>query len=206
MISIEVLMAFMLATAVICLVPGPDNLYVLNQSAQHGASAGIYVTLGLCTGLVGHTAAVTLGIATLLQTSVWGFTVLKILGAAYLLYLAWQLFHAAQLKVSREVEVLAPRTLYLRGVWMNLTNPKVTLFFLAFLPQFISSSQQAVWSQTMLLGFLVIVTTLVVFSTIALLASWLGKWLCSEVAQKRLNRLTSGLFVILALNLLVATP
>ena len=135
MFSPEVLVVFFTASVLLGLAPGPDNIFVLTQSALHGRFAGFVVVLGLCTGLMVHTVAVAVGVAAVFQTSALAFTVLKAVGAAYLLYLAWQAFRAgtATLKGRGNGETGLLR-LYGRGIVMNVTNPKVAIFFLAFLP------------------------------------------------------------------------
>ncbi|MEX0615235.1 MAG: LysE family transporter, partial [Methylophaga sp.] len=89
MLPVESLLPFVVASALLAIAPGPDNIFVLTQSTLYGKRSGILITLGLCTGLIFHTCLVALGVATLLQTSGWAFAVLKVLGASYLLYLAW---------------------------------------------------------------------------------------------------------------------
>jgi threonine/homoserine/homoserine lactone efflux protein len=95
MIPLDTLAAFFLASVLLALSPGPDNIFVLTQSALYGKLAGISVTMGLCTGLIVHTLAVTFGVAVIFQTSAMAFAALKICGAGYLLYLAWQAFRAS---------------------------------------------------------------------------------------------------------------
>ncbi|HEY5931038.1 MAG TPA: LysE family translocator, partial [Burkholderiales bacterium] len=95
MIPLDSVLVFFTASALLALAPGPDNIFVLTLSALHGRKAGLLVTLGLCTGLVGHTLAVALGIAALFQASAIAFAALKIAGACYLLYLAWGAFRAS---------------------------------------------------------------------------------------------------------------
>lgn len=179
-------------------------MFVLTQSALYGRASGILVTLGLCTGLLVHTAAVALGIAVLFQTSVIAFTALKIAGACYLLYLAWQAFHAApstQRKVGATTR--SAWALYRRGIFMNITNPKVSIFFLAFLPQFASPERGSVAIQMMILGALFICATLIIFGAIAILAGTLGAWLGrSIVAQRYLNGIAGVVFAALAIKLL----
>lgn len=138
MISFDTTLQFIAVAAVLGLVPGPDNLFVLMQSAMHGIRSGFAVTLGLCTGLIVHTTAVAFGVAALFAASAIAFTVLKLVGAAYLLYLAWGAFRAGATTDSLAQESTNSfRSLYFRGVIMNITNPKVAIFFLAFLPQFV---------------------------------------------------------------------
>lgn len=137
MIDSNVLLAFFTTSVILALSPGPDNLFVLAQSAQNGRRAGLFVTLGLATGLIGHTVAVAYGLAAIVHSSALAFTILKGVGAAYLLYLAWQALRAAALTGQGEpVQAYSMGALYRRGIVMNLSNPKVSLFFMAFLPQF----------------------------------------------------------------------
>ena len=130
MLPLETLGAFFVTAIVMGLAPGPDNIFVLTQSALYGFRAGIVTTLGLMTGLFGHTAAVALGVAALFQTSEMAFMVLKCAGAAYLLYLAWLSFRSGASRAWLEQSTFPGYwALYRRGVIMNITNPKVTLFF-----------------------------------------------------------------------------
>ena len=135
MIPIETITIFFAASVALALAPGPDNIFVLTQSALHGRAAGLFVTIGLCTGLLVHTAVVSLGIAAVFATSAVAFNVLKIIGAGYLLYLAWKVLSAEASSINGNNDSdISFRRLYARGVIMNITNPKVAIFFLAFLP------------------------------------------------------------------------
>lgn len=199
----EILISFIGITILVALSPGPDNLYVLMQSALHGHAAGIWVTLGLCTGLIVHTTAVSLGLAALLQSSATAFTLLKLVGAIYLLYLAWQAFKAGSLHLNKQnTPILNRLQLYRRGVLMNISNPKVSLFFLAFLPQFVSVKAGHVSQQIWLMGLITIVVTFIVFSSIALLSGKLKALNSSTKAQNILHRITAIIFVGLAMKLL----
>jgi threonine/homoserine/homoserine lactone efflux protein len=203
--SPEASLAFFAASVLLALAPGPDNLFVLAQSAVAGRRAGLLVVLGLCTGLLFHTAAVALGLATLFATSVVAFTIIKWLGAAYLCYLAWQAFRAGPgVSGAGEGEYSAGR-LYRRGIIMNVTNPKVSLFFLAFLPQFVSPQAGSVGLQVAWLGFLFIVATLLVFGAIAVFAGSAGEFLRRSVrARITLNRAAGAVFLALAARLALA--
>lgn len=204
MIPIDALISFFFAAVLLSLAPGPDNVFVLTQSALYGRVSGILVTLGLCTGLLVHTAAVALGIAVIFQSSPAAFSALKIIGAAYLLYLAWQAFRAAPESLNGVTSTTRSRAaLYRRGIYMNISNPKVSIFFLAFLPQFASPERGSVAVQMMILGGLFICATLIIFGTIALLAGTLGAWLSrSDTAMRYLNRVAGVVFAALALKLL----
>lgn len=206
MIPVETIMVFLAASVALGFAPGPDNIFVLTQSALHGRKAGGFVTLGLCTGLLVHTAAVSLGVAAVFQTSALAFNILKIVGAIYLLYLAWQAFRAGATNLeARNDDRMSPRKLYLRGVIMNITNPKVAIFFLAFLPQFADPAMGSITIQMLMFGGLFIMATLVVFGAIAWSAGFLGEWLKgSEKAQVIMNRIAGTVFTGLALRLAFA--
>ncbi len=208
MIPIETIAIFFAASITLGLAPGPDNIFVLTQSALYGRKAGILVTLGLCTGLLIHTAAVALGIAAIFQTSVLAFNILKIIGALYLLYLALQAFRASPTTLDEEgKQELLWHKLYRRGIIMNITNPKVVIFFLAFLPQFADPSLGSISTQILWLGTLFIVATLLVFGTVAWFAGFLGEWLKSSAkAQLIMNRIAGTVFIGLALRLAVTEP
>lgn len=204
MIPFEALTAFVLASLLLALAPGPDNIFVLTQSALHGKISGLFVTLGLCTGLIVHTTAVALGVAVIFQASAVAFTLLKTVGACYLLYLAWQAFRASATKpaVEKNTPGLTPGRLYLRGIVMNVTNPKVSIFFLAFLPQFADPARGPIAVQIIMLGGLFILATVLVFGTIALTAGAVGEWLNrSKRAQLVMNRIAGLVFIGLALKI-----
>jgi len=203
MIPGDVLLLFVAASAALAVAPGPDNIFVLTQSAIHGTKAGILVTLGLCTGLLVHIAAVALGVAAIFKTSAIAFTVLKVAGAAYLLYLAWQAFRAGTAKIATSNEKpIGGISLYSRGILMNVTNPKVAIFFLAFLPQFADPSRGPIPVQIIALGAIFMATAFAIFSLISWAASRIGDWLKkSERAQVGINRLAGTVFVLLACRL-----
>ncbi|MFO7830891.1 MAG: LysE family translocator [Desulfuromonadaceae bacterium] len=203
--AFDTLIPFFFVSIMLGLAPGPDNIYVLTQSAVQGRSAGMVVTLGLCTGLVLHTTLVALGIAALIAASPALFTLLKLGGAGYLLYLAYQAFRADAATVrTREGGVVAYGYLYRRGVLMNMSNPKVSVFFLAFLPQFVEADGAAVTQQMVILGGVFILATLLVFNSIALAAAYLAKGLRnSRTAQVVLYRITGAVLSLLALRLLL---
>ncbi len=200
---IETLSVFFAASVALALAPGPDNIFVLTQSALYGRSSGIMVTLGLCTGLLFHTTAVAVGVAVLFQTSAIAFNALKFLGAAYLLYLAWQAFRAGASDLSTGSATGSSfRKLYFRGVVMNITNPKVAIFFLAFLPQFADPNNGSLTLQLLAFGGLFIVAAFLTFGAISWGAGSLGEWLReSDRAQRIMNRVAGTVFIGLALKL-----
>ncbi len=200
---IDTLLVFFSASVLLALTPGPDNLFVLTQAAQRGKMAGIAVTTGLCTGLLVHTTAVALGVAAIFQASALAFSLMKYIGAAYLLYLAWQSFMAgAGGDGERQSRNLSLARLYRRGIIMNVTNPKVSLFFLAFLPQFTDPGFGPLVPQILLLGLLFILSTILIFGGISLLAGGIAdRFRKSARVQTILNRLAGTVFVALAIKL-----
>lgn len=206
MIEANVLLLFFTTSILLSLSPGPDNLFVLAQAAQQGVKAGFLVTLGLCGGLVVHTTAVTFGLAAVFAASATAFTILKFAGAGYLLFLAWQSFRAgAQTGPANKVDQLSPGKLFRRGIIMNVTNPKVSIFFLAFLPQFVDPRRGPLAMQFLLLGCLFIVATILVFGAVSILAGALGdKLRQSARAQLLLNRVAGTIFAGLAIKLATA--
>ena len=133
MIHLETMLVFVGVATALAVVPGPDNIFVLTQSAVHGRIAGLIITLGIALGLFVHTTAVALGVAVIFQTSQYAFSALKYAGAAYLLYLAWQSFTPSQGKFEGEnsKSETAPKQ-FLRGFTLCITNPKITIFFWHF--------------------------------------------------------------------------
>ena len=201
-LSTETIITFVAASVVLSLVPGPDNIFVMSHSALKGWRIGFYTTLGLCTGLIGHTVLVAIGVSVIFQTSAIAFNGLKIIGAFYLLYLAWLSVQNKELNLGGTDKDSTNRSYYLTGVVMNLTNPKVALFFLVFLPQFVNTSNDNVSIQIFLLGLLFILSALFVFTSIAYLASFLEDILKqSKTVNKNLNILAALIYFALAINL-----
>ena len=209
--SLETLITFFGVSLLLGLTPGPDNLFVLVQSAQRGWRAGMAVVLGLCVGLVVHTAAVALALAAVFAASAMAFTALKWCGAAYLAYLAWQALRAPAALACEAAPTAAVasgpsgRRMVARGAVMSLTNPKVLVFFLAFLPQFTDPARGPVALQLMVLGAVFIVATLLVFGAIACFTGAFGALLQrSARAQTVLNRVAGLVFLGLAVRLATA--
>jgi threonine/homoserine/homoserine lactone efflux protein len=203
MIDLQTFLLFFPAALLLALSPGPDNLFVMAQSAQNGRRAGLVVTLGLSTGLIGHTLAVAFGLAAVISASAMAFTLLKGAGAAYLFFLAWQAWRSGGAAgKGPEVPQLSTRALFGRGIVMNLGNPKVSLFFLAFLPQFADPSRGSMAAQFLQLGMLFIVATMLVFGAFSQLAGGLGeRFRNSSSAVRAVNRAASLIFVALAVRL-----
>ena len=207
LLPVEIIGTFFVASLIMGLAPGPDILFVLTQSALYGARAGLATTCGLLTGLFVHITAVSVGVAALFQQSLLAFTLLKFAGAAYLLYLAWLSFRSGASRTSlQHSHFPGYKALYCRGVIMNVTNPKVTLFFLAFLPQFADPARGGLTWQIILLGMLFQLATLLVFGAVSLLAGKVATRFNQSVqAQLFLNRAAGCVFIGLAVMLLFAS-
>lgn len=205
MIPIDVLSLFFLASLALGATPGPDNIFVLTQSALYGRVSGIVVTLGLCTGIFVHTAAVALGVAAIFQTSAVAFTALKFAGAGYLFYLAIKAWRAGASDLDAgQTPHLSHWSLYRRGIIMNVTNPKVAIFFLAFLPQFADPARGPVALQIVQLGLVFICATLLVFGAVAIGAGTLGGALQrTPWAQGLMNKVAGVIFAGLAMRLIM---
>ena len=203
MLSTETVSAFFIASTLLAIAPGPDNVFVLTQSALQGKLSGLMIVFGLCTGLLVHTGAVAFGVAVIFQASAIAFTLLKLIGAGYLLFLAWHAFRAAPEKINTHGgHKKSLGGLYRRGIIMNVTNPKVSIFFLAFLPQFADPQRGSISLQMIALGGVFILATILVFGSVALIGGALGDWLNrSERAQRIMNWVAGTVFVGLALKL-----
>ncbi len=205
MIAADTALLFFLTSLLVALAPGPDNTFVLLQSARHGPRAGLRIVLGLCSGLVLHTVAVGLGLAGALAASPSAFTAVQLAGACYLLFLARQMVRDAPVPIppspgrSRSDSL----RLYRTGLFMNLTNPKVTVFFLAFLPQFIVTDRGHEGWQTATLGALFLLATLLVFGGIAVASGSLGLVLLGSPGRQRtVSLITAGVLLLVALRII----
>jgi len=200
---VETLLAFVATALLLSFAPGPDNLFVMTQAALHGRKAGLLITLGLCTGLIVHTTVVALGVAVIFQKSQLAFNLLKYAGSAYLVYLAWQAFRARSTGGDAGSSPAAEgKALYLRGILMNITNPKVSIFFLAFLPQFVNQQAGHVSRQMFTLGGIFILSALLAFSLMSIFAATVGtRFRQSARARGIMNKAAGVVFAGLAAKL-----
>ena len=171
--NIEILISFVFATAALAISPGPDNIYVLTQSVTNGKKFGLATTAGLITGCIVHTTLLAFGVSALIKENESIFLIIKILGAAYLLYLAYQVYKLdAKIQFNAEgVPQKSLKELFVQGFIMNVLNPKVTLFFLAFFPGFLFSEDLSTVVQFFVLGGVFMLVSFIIFSLIAILSS-----------------------------------
>lgn len=174
------LLSFLGASILLSLMPGPDNIFVLTESITKGHKNGVAVSVGLCSGVLVHTLAAATGLSLILMQSAVAFSIIKYLGAAYLLYLAYKASQDTmpnlQLKNSTISTSFNAFPLIRKGFLMNVLNPKVSLFFIAFLPQFVSPDGYHPVLQMMILGAVFMLQALIIFSGIALLSGRLSRF------------------------------
>ncbi len=175
----ELLIAFVGATAALAISPGPDNIYVLTQSITNGRKYGLATVAGLISGCIVHTTLLAFGISAIIKQNDKIFFSIKLFGAAYLFYLAYQVFKSdARLDLSEDgVPKKRLTQLFRQGFIMNVLNPKVTIFFLAFFPGFLFSQDMSTVVQFYVLGVLFMLVSAIVFSLIAVLASMISEYI-----------------------------
>ncbi len=198
------LLGFVAAALVVLLIPGPGVLYIIARSISQGQRAGLVSVLGLSVGALVHVAAATVGLSAILLTSATAFGVVKALGAAYLIYLGIRTLLMRQSTAGMEAS--APRSLYrlfTDGVVVSVLNPKIAVFFLAFLPQFVQPSRGPVPPQVLFLGLLYVALALFTDSIYVFMTGRLRLWLGGRVIQGRLPRYASG-FVYIGLGVSTA--
>jgi threonine/homoserine/homoserine lactone efflux protein len=195
---------FCLSAIVLSVTPGPDTLYILGKTISQGTKSGIASVLGISTGVLIHTIAAAIGLSTILATSALVFIIIKLIGAAYLIYLGITLILA-----SKDTDVLNKKNLsasslwkiYRQGVITNVLNPKVALFFLSFLPQFIDTNHGNVTS-FIFLGITYVFTCTIWYLIVAVFSSAIARTLQKNTLWTRsINKISGGIFIGLGLNL-----
>ena len=187
------LVLFVSATLVLVIPPGPAVLYIVARSIDQGRLAGIVATLGISTGTLFHIAAAAFGVSALLMSSVLLFNALKYLGAAYLVYLGVSKFLEREAAVGPEIRQ-SPHLgqVYRQGIVVNLLNPKTSLFFFAFLPQFVDVGQGAVAVQILLLGALFVAIACICDGLWAVLAGTVRPWIRGNTRYLKVQRVLTG--------------
>ena len=197
---------FIVAAVLLAIAPGPDVIYVLTRGIAQGRKAGIAAALGFASGCIFHTVLAAVGVAALIRSSELAFDVVRYAGAAYLAWIGIQaLRHRSSFALGGVDEGKALLTIYKQSVLGNMLNPKVTLFFLAFLPQFVNAELVNVGLQMAILGLVFMAVTVVVFGAVAIFAGWIGAWMRARpVIGERLNVIAGLIFI--ALGIRVALP
>jgi RhtB (resistance to homoserine/threonine) family protein len=205
------LLLFIAAGWLLNLTPGPDVLYIVTTSLRSGAKAGVVAGLGITAGCFVHVFAAALGVSALMAASATAFTALKWLGAAYLLWMGLRLLLARGPRETQDLQALAGsqppvplRAVFLGGFWTNVLNPKVAIFFLAFVPQFIDPDATDKAGVFLLLGTLFNVNSVPINSGWALAAAWMARREAVQRGMRWLDRIAGAMFVAFGLRLALA--
>ncbi|MEM6515923.1 MAG: LysE family translocator [Bacteroidota bacterium] len=177
--NVQLLGSFILATSALAISPGPDNIYVMMQSLINGKRFGLATVAGLISGCIVHTTLVAFGASAIIKTNDVLFSILKLFGAGYLIYLAISVYrsnHQFEFDAN-QISIKTEGQLFKQGFIMNVLNPKVSIFFLAFFPGFLFSNTLNSVIQFYVLGFLFMLVSAIIFSAIALLAGSISKYL-----------------------------
>ena len=191
------ILLFFISSLALTLMPGPDILFVLNQSLDKKKN-GIITSLGLCTGLIFHTMFLVFGLSALIESNRDLITFLKYFGTIYLFYLAY-----LEIKSENTINNSLNSRLFLRGLYMNLINPKVLIFFIAYFPNFLFSDTIKISNQFLLLGFIFIFQALLVFISVSLIANKLIKYTSVDLKNISIKYFKSLIFIIIGLLILV---
>ena len=206
--ELQLILSFLGASILLSFMPGPDNIFVLTESLTKGHKNGIAISLGLVLGIMVHTLAATTGISIIIQKSAMAFSIIKYLGAGYLFYLALKAVKEKRPEIALDQNSIATSfnawKLIRKGFLMNVLNPKVSLFFIAFLPQFISTNGYSVSIQMILLGLLFMLQALIVFGGISILSGKLSPYLNSARFWKITKWSKIGVLSLLGLTLALA--
>jgi len=201
------LATFAIASFILGITPGPDIIYVIVRGAAQGPRAGVAAAAGLCTGIIGHTLLCVVGLTAVLAASAFAFTAVKVLGAAYLIYLGVRMWrHRDRLDFSDDGASVPIGSIYRQTVVMNLLNPKVALFFLAFLPQFVDPGAGPVAQQFAILGFIFMTVSFVVMATAGLVGGQVRRYFSKSAnAARRIHALAGTALIALGIRLALET-
>ncbi|MBB3644809.1 threonine/homoserine/homoserine lactone efflux protein [Rhizobium sp. BK619] len=204
--SLPTLLGFAAATLLLAATPGPDMTLSISRSLAQGKNAALFVVVGTSLGIVVHTMLVAFGISALITASPTAFLILKTGGAAYLLWLAVQAIRFGSKLTVAKVEAQKGTALanISSGFWVNLLNPKVIIFFMTFLPQFVSAGDPAVTQKLLFLGFCFILIGMPVNAGAILAADWLASWLqTNKKVLRGIDYTFAGVFSIFAAKILL---
>ncbi|MEV4145230.1 LysE family translocator [Amycolatopsis sp. NPDC049691] len=192
----HLLLAFLVTTMIAMVTPGPDMLFILGCGMRGGPKAGLLATAGVATSEAIHVAVAAAGLAALFAAVPVAFTVVRVTGAAYLIYLGVQAIRNRKPLVERKSD-----RAYLSGLLTNLLNPKMVTFTIAFLPQFVDPAKGHVWLQFAILGAIMIVFEFLVDGAVGVLAGRVGGWVRRKKNQRRIEVATGGVFIGLGIKL-----
>jgi threonine/homoserine/homoserine lactone efflux protein len=203
--SLPTLLAFTAATLLLAATPGPDMTLSISRALSQGKAAAFFIVVGTSLGCVVHTLLVAFGISALITASPTAFMILKTGGAAYLFWLAVQAIRYGSTLTVKKVDDTGASAManISTGLWVNLLNPKVIIFFMTFLPQFVTANDPAVTQKLLFLGFFFIVAAMPVNVLVILTADWLSSWLQRRKSVMRgIDYTFAGVFSIFAVKIL----
>ena len=191
--SLSTLPLFIAASVALLVIPGPAVLFIVARSGSQGKRAGFVSVMGVHTASIVHVSAAVAGLSAVVVASAIAFTAVKAIGGLYLIYLGIKSIRGARRTSAPALPTIRPeKRLFAEAFVVNLLNPKVALFFLAFLPQFVERGHGAIWSQTMVLGFVYIVLGLCSDSMYVLIGARVGSWLSGHSERLRASRFAEG--------------
>ena len=191
------ILLFFISSLALTIMPGPDILFVINQSLEDKKS-GLLVSFGLCSGLIVHTLVLAFGLSAIIEQNDNVIIFFKYFGSVYLFYLAFQEFKKNRIISERQKE-----NFYLRGVYMNLINPKVLIFFLAYFPNFLFSDTISTSYQFIILGAIFILQALIIFAMVSLTSNRLISILNVDANNKKIVYLKSFIFLLIGMSILL---
>jgi len=205
-LNYEILISFIGASMLLTIMPGPDIIYVLVQSITNGKKFGIVTSLGLVTGIIIHTTLVAFGVSAIIKQSESLYVAIKVFGAAYLMFLAYKVYVSNEvIELGSNVQKKDLLALFKQGFFMNVLNPKVSIFFLAFFPGFLYSSTQSSVTQFYVLGGLFMLQALLIFSMVSILSGNFSKYLNTHPTfNKRIKWFKILVFIGIAFFILIS--
>tara|TARA_Y100000385_G_scaffold291967_1_gene374829 strand:+ start:10648 stop:11277 length:630 start_codon:yes stop_codon:yes gene_type:complete len=206
-LNTEILVSFILATASLALTPGPDNIFVLVQSISYGKRKGMAVVCGLISGCLIHTSILAFGLSSVIQSDAKLLLAFKLLGAVYMLYLAYSTFKSDQVLLieKQSSKGLTTGRLFRRGFVMNVINPKVSFFFMAFFPAFLFSKSLALPLQFYILGFLFMLISFMIFTLLVVFCGLVASFFRKQTSfQNIIKWIQIIVFLIIAAFILIS--
>lgn len=201
-----VTLVFLLTSAVVILTPGQDMILVMSRSIVQGQKAGITTALGVSVGLLGHTLLATLGLGALLLASEFLFSIVKFIGAGYLIYIGYQLLRSKDHTIAmKDLPKVSYKKMFIQGALSNIMNPKVAIFYFSYLPQFVIQNNGNETMQLFILGFTFATLTFLIKAPIGFISGLLSFWIKTRPMILHYIHRTSGLILIgLGLKLALA--
>ena len=198
----NILFLFLLSSISLTIFPGPDLMYVISTSLSQGWRKGLILSLGLCSGLIVHTLVVIFGLGTILEDNPEAARIIELFGALYLLFIAYRLLRNNRNKKLTSSKKKFSENVFLTGFLMNLTNPKVSLFFISFFPGFLFSKVLSYKLQFLILGIIFFIQALIIFSFITFIVNRLGENVKFYKNQSSWNKIQAAVLFFISIILI----